>query len=89
MEASKQLESSDLRLSCHSESFAGCAYTSSNSDCDGDSIAEPYLYEPDVQQPRHSLWSPTMMKGSTTPSGEAKASICSSLVAYQISVMLG
>ena len=38
------------------------------------SIAEPYLYEPGVEH-QLLLRSLTIMKGFTTPTGEAKASI--------------
>ena len=55
--------------------MAGSTYTSSNSDSGGDGTAGPYLYEPEVEHPLHLLRSPTMMKGSTTITGEAKASI--------------
>ena len=46
MEAREQLEVSylsdhELRLTYYSESFTESAYTSSNSDSDGDNIAEP------------------------------------------------
>ena len=57
------------------ESFPGSAYTSSNSDSDGDGTTGPSLYEPEVERPLHLLLSLTMMKDSTPQTGEAKASI--------------
>ena len=80
MDESEQSETNDqsnhnLRLSNYSESFAGRAYTSTNSDSDSDGPAESYLYETEVEYPLHLLQSLTMIKGSTTITGEAKASI--------------
>ena len=77
MEESKQLESSgqsdhNLRLSYYLKYFARSS--SSNSVSDSNSNAEPFLYEPEVEQPLHFLRSLTMMKVSPTQSGEAKAS---------------
>ena len=50
------------------------SYSSNNSDSDSDNIATPYLYEPEVEHILYLLWSLSMMKGSTTQVGEAKAS---------------
>ena len=47
------------------------AYTCSNLDSDSDSIAEPYLYEPVVEYSLHLQGSLTLMKDSTTQTGEA------------------
>ena len=71
MEESEQSEACDqshhnLRLSCYLESFAVSAHSSTNLYSDGDSIAEPYWYEPEVAHPLYLLRSLTMMKDSTT-----------------------
>ena len=44
-------------------------------DSDGEGIAKPHLNKPEVEHPLHLLQSLTMTKGSTTQTGEAKASI--------------
>ena len=77
MEASEQSESSlTVRSRCHAivlfETFTGSVYTRSNLNYDGDSIAEPYLYEPEVEHPLYLQLGPPIMKGSSTQTGEAK-----------------